>query len=199
MNTRILMIALATGSLMAAGAADAGQGVVRARGANGAVTALKGPQGNTAARAHRTVQNADGSTTVQRRAVRRTGNATTVRGGDTTVNPQTGSYESQRARARSNANGGTTARTVQSSGQYGEGGTRSTSTYASGTAGTVQSNGTVSRSADGTRNGARTTTATSNATGITYTGTTYRDPATGEIVHGVTCTDAAGQTIACPN
>jgi hypothetical protein len=55
----------------------------------------------------------------------------------------------------------------------------------------------VTRNADGTYSGVRTSTATSSATGNTYNGSTQVDPATGRPVRSASCTDAAGKAIAC--
>jgi hypothetical protein len=56
----------------------------------------------------------------------------------------------------------------------------------------------VTRNADGSYSGGRSTTATSAATGNTYTGSTQIDPATGKPVRSATCTNASGAVIACP-
>jgi len=60
--------------------------------------------------------------------------------------------------------------------------------------GSVQSSGGLTRSADGV-NQSSTTTATA-ANGNTYSGSTSYDPQSG-LSHTATCTDAAGQVIAC--
>jgi hypothetical protein len=67
---------------------------------------------------------------------------------------------------------------------------------ASGVKGTVDSQGSASRDADGNVIQARTTTAT-GANGNSYNGSTTYSKDTG-VVHTGTCTDAAGQVIACP-
>jgi hypothetical protein len=69
---------------------------------------------------------------------------------------------------------------------------------ASGEAGSISSSSDVTRNADGSYSGGRMTTATSNESGTTYNGSTQIDPATGKPVHSATCTNAAGQVIACP-
>jgi hypothetical protein len=61
MNTMIAMLA-ATTLLAGATAAEARQGMVRVRGANGAATGVAGPRG-IAGRAHGTYQSSDGTVT----------------------------------------------------------------------------------------------------------------------------------------
>jgi hypothetical protein len=56
----------------------------------------------------------------------------------------------------------------------------------------------VTRNSDGSYSGGRSSTATSNATGNTYSGSTIIDPATGKPVHSGTCTNASGEVIPCP-
>lgn len=190
-------ILLAGTALVAAGAADARQGIVRARGADGAVTAVRGPQGNRLVRGHRTLTNDDGSITRQRVAIRDTARATTQRRGETMVDSAGSAYQSDRTRTRSTARGGTGTRDIQSQGTIAEGGSRSMTSSASGRAGTYSATGSARWSADGTREGSRSTSATSNRTGNSYAGSTYRDPATGRLVHQSTCRDAQGNTISC--
>jgi hypothetical protein len=69
---------------------------------------------------------------------------------------------------------------------------------ASGAAGSYQSNIDVTRNADGTYSGGRTTTATNNGTGTTYNGSTQIDPATGKPARSASCSNANGEVIACP-
>jgi hypothetical protein len=69
---------------------------------------------------------------------------------------------------------------------------------ASGDAGSYQSSSDVTRNADGSYSGGRSTTATNNDTGTTYNGSTQIDPATGQPVRSATCTNANGEVIACP-
>ena len=66
---------------------------------------------------------------------------------------------------------------------------------ATGAKGTVDSSGNVTKGADGSVNGSRTTTAT-GANGTTYNGSTTYSKDTG-VQHTGTCTDAAGNTVAC--
>jgi hypothetical protein len=75
---------------------------------------------------------------------------------------------------------------------------RRSAAAASGVRGSVATSSDVTRNADGTYSGGRTTTATSNATGNSYNGSTQIDPATGKPVRTASCTDAAGNAIACP-
>lgn len=69
---------------------------------------------------------------------------------------------------------------------------------ASGAAGSYSSSSDVTRNADGSYSGGRSTTATNNNTGTTYNGSTQIDPATGKPVRSGTCTNATGEVIACP-
>lgn len=66
---------------------------------------------------------------------------------------------------------------------------------ASGARGSVASQGSMSRSAEGSWNGNRSTQATNNQTGNSYSGsTTVTD---GQVSHSGTCTNAAGAAIPC--
>lgn len=67
-----------------------------------------------------------------------------------------------------------------------------------GARGSATSSGNLTRNADGTYTGARTSNATSAATGNSYSGSTQIDPATGKPVRTGTCTNANGEVIACP-
>lgn len=75
--------------------------------------------------------------------------------------------------------------------------TRTGEAAASGARGSASSSGSFTRSADGAWSGSRSSQATNAATGNSYSGTTSIDPATGKLVHSGTCTDAAGNVIAC--
>lgn len=75
--------------------------------------------------------------------------------------------------------------------------TRSSRLAGSGPRGSVASQGSVTRNADGTLSGGRSTTATRNATGVTYSGSTTIDPATGKPVRTATCSNASGAVVPC--
>jgi hypothetical protein len=75
---------------------------------------------------------------------------------------------------------------------------RRSSAAASGLRGSGSTSSNVTRNADGTYSGGRSTTATRAATGNSYDGSTKIDPATGKPVHTATCTNATGAVIACP-
>ncbi len=170
MKTELKLFAglVASTLVMTAGVAEARQGVIRARGPNGAVTAVKGPNGGGAIRASGVRQNPDGSVSRASGGAYRTPNGgTSVRRSATTVNPD-GS--------------------VSRNGAY----------DASGPRGSVSSNGSVSRDAYGNWTGGRSTSATNAATGNSYQGSTMIDPTTGKPVHSGTCYDASGVVIACP-
>ena len=153
--------------VMSAATAEARQGVIRARGTNGAVTAVKGPNGGGGVRTHGVRQNADGSVTRASGGAWRTPNGgTSARASSTTVNPD-GS--------------------VSRNGQY----------TGTGPRGSVDSSGSVTRDANGPWSGGRTTSATNAATGNSYQGSTTIDPATGKPVHSGTCYDASGAVISC--
>ena len=74
---------------------------------------------------------------------------------------------------------------------------RSGEAYVSGTNGSASSAGAFQRDADGNWSGSRSTTATNNNTGNSYSGSTAINPATGKPVHSGTCTDASGAVIPC--
>lgn len=123
-------------------------------------------------------------------------NGAVVRGGTTVQNPD-GSVTRRFGGAFRGANGsagragGST--TVAPDGSV----YRTTQGSIDGPRGSASTSSNFQRSADGTWSGGRSTTATSSATGKTYTGSTAIDPATGKPVHSGTCTDAAGATIPC--
>lgn len=138
---------------------------------------LAGPNGTitavqgengTAARTRGSRQNADGSTT--------TGRA----GGFKT---ETGAQGGRASTTTVNPDGSANRRTMRG---------------ASGDAGSYSSSSDVTRNADGTYSGGRSTTATDNQTGTTYNGSTQIDPATGKPVRSASCTNGAGEVIACP-
>jgi hypothetical protein len=76
--------------------------------------------------------------------------------------------------------------------------TRKSARGASGDAGSYSTSSDVTRNADGSYSGGRSTTATNNSTGTSYEGSTQIDPATGKPVRAASCTNAAGEAIACP-
>lgn len=159
---------VASALLMTGAAAEARQGVVKVRGQNGAVTAVKGPAGGGGVRARGVRQNPDGSVTRASGGAWRTPNGgTSVRGSATTVNPD-GSVS------------------------------RNSAYNASGARGSVTSTGSVYRDSSGNWSGGRSTSATNAATGNSYQGSTTIDPATGKPVHSHSCYDASGALIACP-
>ncbi len=115
---------------LAAPQADAREGRIKARGANGAVAASVGPNGGAFARGAGAVTNADGSTTAASGGVMRAPNgAKAARGSTTTVNPD-GSAS------------------------------RRSGFAAKGAKGAVASTGSATRDADGTIDASRTTAAT---------------------------------------
>ena len=159
---------LASSLLLVMGTAEARQGIVKARGPNGAATAVRGPNGGAGMRGRGMVQNEDGSVTrASGGAWRNANGGTSLRGRTTTVNPD-GSA------------------------------THSGSAYASGAKGTAESSGSFARDADGNWTGSRNSSATNAETGNSYAGSVSIDPATGKPVRTATCTDASGTVIACP-
>jgi len=164
----IIAGAIAAAMLMGSGAAEARQGVIKARGQNGMVKAAHGPNGGSSIRGRGVRQNDDGSVTRASGAGYRTPNGgTSARRSATTVNPD-GSL------------------------------TRDARYDASGQNGSVNSAGSVYRDSDGNWSGSRSTSATNANNGNSYQGSTWIDPATGKPVHSGTCYDAAGAAIACP-
>jgi hypothetical protein len=94
------------------------------------------------------------------------------------------------------ANGARGARASQTTVNADGSATSQSGFTASGARGSASSQGSATRNADGTFNGARTSTATSAATGNTYNGSTSYDQ--NGVNRTATCTDASGATIACP-
>lgn len=141
----------------------------------------------------------------------RGGHVRGTNGGATAVSGPNGTA-ARSSGARRNADGSVTAgsagafQTANGAGARGStttvnpdgSGTRSSRLATSGARGSVNSASDVSRSADGTYSGGRTTSATSTATGSSYNGSTQIDPATGKPVRSAICTNASGQTITCP-
>ncbi|MFM9979045.1 MAG: hypothetical protein ACKVOP_13500 [Sphingomonadaceae bacterium] len=95
------------------------------------------------------------------------------------------------------ANGAWGARASQTTVNPDGSATRRGGFAASGARGSVASEGSAARNADGTYSGSRATTATNAATGNTYKGSTTYDSTNG-VTRSATCTDATGNTIACP-
>lgn len=119
-----------------------------------------------------------------------------VRGGRTVTNAD-GSVTHQSGAAYRGVNGGagsrTSSTTANTDGSY----THSGQTYTNGPNGSVNSSNNFTRSADGTWSGSSSTSATNANTGKSYTGSTTIDPTTGQPVHSGTCTDSAGNVVAC--
>ena len=109
-----------------------------------------------------------------------------------------GSVTSGRAGGFKAANGATGGRASTTTVNPDGSANRRSMRGASGAAGNYATASDVTRNADGTYSGGRTTSATNAATGNTYNGSTQIDPATGKPVRTATCTDAAGNSIACP-
>lgn len=124
---------------------------------------------------------ANGNTWGRGRAV------TTNESGGTTVTSG-GAYQG--------ANGARGARAAQTTVNPDGSATRRGGFSASGARGSASSEGSATRNADGTYTGSRSSTATNAATGNTYNGTTTYDQ--NGATRTATCTDAAGNTIACP-
>jgi hypothetical protein len=96
------------------------------------------------------------------------------------------------------ANGATGGRAGKTTWNADGSATHNSGFRASGAKGNVQSSGSATRSADATVNQSRTTTATSSATGNTMTTNESYSKDTG-VTRTSTCTDAGGNTIACPS
>ena len=196
---KMMTAVAAMSAMMVAGTADAKQARVKARGQNGTVTAAANANGGAVVRGRGKVENADGSTTVASGGARRTAEGgRAVRAGTATYNDATGEYSSQRGGAVQAANGATASTQSSTSGTRGQGWTRTGSSSASGEQGSVSTSSNYTRGADGGLSGGSETTVTGNASGITYTGSTAIDPATGKPVHSYSCTDASGAAVTCP-
>jgi hypothetical protein len=94
------------------------------------------------------------------------------------------------------ANGAKGMRTSQTTVNTDGSASRTGGFAASGSQGTVQSSGSANRAADGTVSGERTTSAT-GAQGGTYNANTTYQSGQG-VTRTATCTNAAGETVACP-
>jgi hypothetical protein len=124
-------------------------------------------------------------------------NGAAVRGRGAVRNAD-GSVTAASGGAFKGANGARGARAATTTINPDGSGRRQSAAAVSGARGTASTQSDLSRSADGTLSGGRTSTATNNATGNSYTGSTQIDPATGKPVRTATCTDASGTVIACP-
>jgi hypothetical protein len=109
-----------------------------------------------------------------------------------------GSVTTGRTGAFKTANGAKGARASSTTVNPDGSANRRSARGASGAAGSYSTSSDVTRNADGTYSGGRTTNATRAATGNSYSGSTQIDPATGKPVRTATCTNAAGAVIACP-
>jgi hypothetical protein len=116
-----------------------------------------------------------------------------TRGGATTTDGQ-GNAQSVRGAAARTASGGTGARGASTAVNADGSGSRQAGFAASGPRGSAQSSGAFSRSADGTVNGGRSTSAT-GANGNSYDGQTTVE--NNQVSHSHTCTNAAGEEISC--
>jgi len=119
-----------------------------------------------------------------------------VRGGRTITNAD-GSVTHQNGSAYRGLNGGAGGRTASTTINPDGSVSRSAQGSGSGPRGSSASTGGFARNADGSWSGSRSTSATSAATGVSYSGSTSIDPATGKPVHSGGCTDASGAAIAC--
>jgi hypothetical protein len=124
-------------------------------------------------------------------------NGGTIRGRKTVQNAD-GSVTTKSGRAAQTANGGKGYRSGTTTVNPDGSANRRSAAAASGPRGSAATSSNVTRNADGTYSGGRTSTATSTATGNTYNGSTQIDPATGKPVRTATCTNASGAVIACP-
>jgi hypothetical protein len=147
--SKAALMTLAVAALVVSGAAQAAEGRIKARGANGMVAAGAGPNGGAYARGNGAMTNSDGS-------------VTGVSGG-----------------AAYGPNGGWGARastmTVNPDGSA----ARSGGFMAGGAQGTITGAGSSGLNADGTYYGHRSTQATSAVTGNSYNAATSYDHATG--------------------
>jgi hypothetical protein len=124
-------------------------------------------------------------------------NGGTIRGRKTVQNVD-GSVTTKSGRAFRTANGGKGYRSGTTTVNPDGSANRRSAAAASGPRGSAATSSNVTRNADGSYSGGRSTTATNNATGNTYNGSTQIDPATGKPVRTATCTNASGAVIACP-
>jgi hypothetical protein len=124
-------------------------------------------------------------------------NGSTVRGRRTVQN-EDGSVTTTSGRAAQTTTGAKGARLSTTTVNPDGSANRQSAAAAEGPSGSAATSSNVTRNADGSYSGGRTSTATNNSTGATYHGSTQIDPATGKPVRVATCTDASGTVIACP-
>jgi hypothetical protein len=124
-------------------------------------------------------------------------NGGTIRGRQTVQNAD-GSVTTASGRAFRTANGGKGYRAGTTTVNPDGSANRRSSAAANGPRGSAATSSNVTRNADGSYSGGRSTTATRASTGNTYNGSTQIDPATGKPVRTATCTNASGAVIACP-
>lgn len=110
---------------------------------------------------------------------------------------ENGATTLMRGGAFKGANGARGARASQATVNPDGSATRRGGFSVSGARGSASSQGSATRNADGSYAGSRSTTATNRATGNTYNGNTTYDSTNG-VNRTATCTDAAGNSIACP-
>jgi hypothetical protein len=117
--------------------------------------------------------------------------------GRSVTTSETGATTVKRGGGFKGAKGATGARASTATVNPDGSASRSGGFAANGARGSVDSSGSATRNADGTYSGSRSTTATNKATGNTYNGSTTYDSTNG-VNRTATCTDAMGNTIACP-
>lgn len=133
-------------------------------------------------------------------SITRSGSATGANGGDASYQAQAyrnadGSAGRSTSAYVDSANGGSASRSATSSRDGTGNASRSASASAQGAnGGSVSTEGGFTKNADGTYSGGRDTTAT-GPQGNTYSGST--DYSNGQVSHTSTCTNAAGEVIAC--
>lgn len=161
-----------------------------------AVLALAAPT-EAQARTRRSVEhNADGSTTARTGVARRSPNGTVLRGRTTTTDGQgNGSVTSRRAAV--GAQGGTAVRQGRTTRSADGSASHSGTVSAQNAQGHLQSSGSATRNADGTVTQARSTTATSAATGNSVQAQSSYSKDSG-LSRSATCYDASGTAMACP-
>ena len=162
----------------------------------GAVVALATQAEAQARTRHHVEHNADGSTTAHTGVARSGPNGALLRGRNATTDGQGNASVTSRSAALG-AQGGVAVRQGSTTRNADGSASHSGSLSAKNAQGSLQSSGGATRNADGTVTQARTTTATSAATGNSVQAQSSYSKDTG-LGRSATCYDASGTAMACP-
>lgn len=163
----------------------------------GAVLALAAPTDAHARTRHTVDHNADGSTTAHASVARSGPSGAVLRGRTASTDGQGNSSVSRRS-AAVGAQGGTAVRQGSTTRSADGSASHSGAVAAQNAQGSLQSSGGATRNADGTVTQARTTTATSTATGNSVQAHSSYSQDSG-LNRSATCYDASGTAMVCPH